>query len=48
MDMVTKENLKNVKRETESLLIAARNNAIRTNHVKGKIDNTLKNSKYKW
>ena len=27
-------------RETESLLIAAQNNAIRTNHIKAKIDNT--------
>ena len=29
----------NFKRETESLLIAAQNNAVRTNHIKAKIDN---------
>ncbi len=29
----------NLKRETESLLIAAQNNAIRTNYIKAKIDN---------
>ena len=28
----------NLKRETESLLIAAQNNAIRTNHIKARID----------
>ena len=28
----------NLKRETESLLIAAQNNAIRTNHIKVRID----------
>ena len=31
--------------ETESLLIAARYNAIRNNYIKAKIDNTQKNSK---
>ena len=35
----------NFKRETESLLIAAQNNAIRTNHIKMKIDKTQQNSK---
>ena len=35
----------NHKRETESLLIAAQNNAIRTNYVKVKIDNMQQNSK---
>ena len=35
----------NLKRETESLLIAAQNNTIRTNHIKGKIDKTQQNSK---
>ena len=35
----------NFKRETESLLIAAPNNAIRTNHIKARIDKTQKNSK---
>ena len=35
----------NLKRETESLLIAAQNNAIRTNHVKARIDKTQQNSK---
>ena len=32
----------NFKRETESLLIAAQNNAIRTNHIKARIDKTAK------
>ena len=35
----------NFKRETESLLIAAENNAIRTNHIKARIDKTQQNSK---
>ena len=35
----------NFKRETESLLTAAQNNAIRTNHIKTRIDKTKKNSK---
>ena len=35
----------NFKRETESLLIAAQNNAIRTNHIKARIDKTQENSK---
>ena len=35
----------NFKRETESLLIAAQNNAIRTNHIKARIDKTQQNSK---
>ena len=35
----------NVKRETESLLIAAQDNAIRTNHIKARIDKTQQNSK---
>ena len=30
----------NLKRETKSLLIAAQNNAIRTNYIKTKIDKT--------
>ena len=33
------------KRETESLLIAAQNNAIRTNHIKARIDKSQQNSK---
>ena len=33
-----------LKNETESLLIAARNNAIRTNYIKAKIDNMHQNS----
>ena len=37
----------NLKRETESLLIAAQSNAIRTTNVKAKIDKTQKNSKYR-
>ena len=31
-------------RKTESLLIGAENNAIRTNYIKAKIDNTQLNS----
>ena len=35
----------NLKKETESLLMAAQNNAIRTNHIKARIDETQQNSK---
>ena len=35
----------NFKRETDSLLIAAQNNAVRTNHIKARIDKTHQNSK---
>ena len=35
----------NLKRETKSLLIAAQDNAIRTNHIKARIDETQLNSK---
>ena len=35
----------NFKRERESLLIAAQNSAIRTNHIKARIDKTQQNSK---
>ena len=35
----------NLKREIESLLIAAQNNAIRTNHIKTRIDKAHQNSK---
>ena len=35
----------NFKRETESLLRAAQNSAIRTNHIKARIDKTQQNSK---
>ena len=35
----------NLKRETESLLIAAQNNTVRTNHIKARIDKTQQNSK---
>ena len=35
----------NLKRETESFLIAAQDNAIRTNHIKARIDKTQQNSK---
>ena len=35
----------NFKRETESLLIAVQNNAVRTNHIKARIDKTQQNSK---
>ena len=37
----------NFKRETESLLIAAQDSAIRTNHIKARIDKTQQNSKYR-
>ena len=37
----------NLKRETESLLIAAQNNAIKTNYVKARIDKTKRNNKCK-
>ena len=36
---------RNLKREKESLLIAAQDNAIRTNHIKARIDMTQQNSK---
>ena len=35
----------NFKRETEALLITAQNNALRTNHIKARIDKTQQNSK---
>ena len=35
----------NLKRETESLLMATQNSAIRTNHIKARIDKTQPNSK---
>ena len=35
----------NFMRETKSLLIAAQNNAIRTNRIKARIDKTQQNSK---
>ena len=35
----------NLKRETESLLIAAQSNAIRTKHIKSRIDKTQQNSR---
>ena len=34
-----------MKREIESLLVAAQNNAIKTNYVKAKIDNMQENNK---
>ena len=37
----------NLIRETENLLIVTQNNAIRTNHVKAKINNTWENKKYR-
>ena len=36
---------RNIKRETESLRIAAQNNAIRTNYIKARIDKTQQNSR---
>ena len=45
-DCIQEDLLKaNLKRETESLLIATQNNVIRTNYIKVKIDNTQQNSK---
>ena len=35
----------NFKRETESLLMAAQDNTVRTNHIKARIDKTQQNSK---
>ena len=35
----------NFTRETESLLLAAQNNAIRTNHIKSRIDKSQQNNK---
>ena len=35
----------NLKRETESLIIAAQNNVIRTNYIEAKINETKQNSK---
>ena len=35
----------NFKRETESLIMVAQNSAIRTNHIKARIDKTQQNSK---
>ena len=35
----------NFKRETESLRIAAQNNAVRNNHIKARVDKTQQNSK---
>ena len=37
----------NFKKEPEFILIAAQNNAIRTNYFKAKIDKTQQNSKYR-
>ena len=37
----------NFKKETEFLLIAEQNSAIRTNHIKARIDKTQQNSKFR-
>ena len=47
---LTRENLdvgkkRKLQRETESLLIAAQNNTVRTNHIKARTDMTQQNSK---
>ena len=39
---------RNLKRETEYLLLATQNNTIRTNHIKARIDKTQQNSKCRW
>ena len=36
---------RNLKKETKSLLIVAQNNAMRTNHIKARIDKTKQNCK---
>ena len=41
----TRLKMGNLKRETESILIAAQNNAIRNNYIKAKIDEMQQNSK---
>ena len=38
---------RNFKKETESLLMAAQNCVIRTNHIKARIDKTQQNSKWR-
>ena len=38
----------NFKKETESLRKAAQDNALRTNHIKARIDKTQQNSKCIW
>ena len=42
---IAKKKKGNLKRETESLLIAAQNDAIRTNHIKARIDKMQHNSR---
>ena len=47
---LTRENLdmakkRKLERETESLLIEAQNNTVRTNHIKARIDKRQQNSK---
>ena len=41
----TRNDTENTNRETESLLIAAQNNAVRTNHINARIDKAQQNSK---
>ena len=48
---LTQENMglakkRNIKRETKSLLLPEKNNGVRTNHIKARIDKTQQNSKY--
>ena len=45
--IMTWQQKENLKRETESFLIAAPSNTIRTNYIKDKIDNTQQNRKYR-
>ena len=42
-DRTNNNNNNDNKRETESLIIAAQDNAIRTNHIKARIDKTQQN-----
>ena len=43
----TRQRKGSFKRQTESLLIAAQNNAIRTNHIEARIDKTQQKSKFR-
>ena len=45
MNDISHEKMGNFKRETEFLLIAEQNNAIRTNHIKARIDKMQQNSR---
>ena len=46
LDVAKKKKKGNLKRENESLLIAAQNNPIRTDYIKAKIVKTQQNNRY--